>query len=96
MTTTNLSANAIAAKRFIIETLRQQIFVVRFFKADGSERRMRAQYGVHKYTKGTGHEQPEHLIKVYDHDAKDFRSINLEKIISMDCGEYHWEKSPDK
>lgn len=92
---TKLSAKAIEARTFIEQQVRNKICVVKFIKADGSLRRLRGQYGVHVGVKGTGHEMPEHLLKMYDYDEKNenkkFKSINLEKIISIDCGELHWD-----
>lgn len=94
-TKTKLSAKAIEARTFIEEQVKNKICVVKFIKADGSLRRLRGQYGVHVGVKGTGHEMPEHLLKMYDHDEKreerKFKSINLEKIVSIDCGELHWD-----
>lgn len=95
MTQTTLSTKALAAKAFIETQIKNKIFVINFIKADGSLRRLRGQYGVHVGIKGTGHENPEHLIKLYDHDEKNqfkkFKSVNLEAIQSIDCGALHWD-----
>jgi len=90
-----LSDMAKSAKAFIEDQIKNKVFVINFTKADGSVRRLRGQYGVHVGIKGTGHKNPEHLIKIYDHDEKNpvkkFKSVNLEQIISIDCGALHWD-----
>lgn len=94
---TALSAKALEAKAFIETQVKNKIFVINFVKADGSLRRLRGQYGVQVGVKGTGHEMPEHLLKLYDHDEKNpnkkFKSVNLEAIVSIDCGALHWDNS---
>lgn len=91
---TNLSEKAQQAKVFIETKVKNKIFIVVFIKADGTQRRLRAQYGVHVGVKGTGHKNPEHLIKLYDHDEtnehKKFKSVNLETIQRISCGKLEW------
>lgn len=92
----NLSEKAVEVKGFIEDKIKNKIFVIHFEKANGEVRRLRGQYGVQVGVKGTGHKNPEHLIKLYDHDEKNehkkFKSVNLEKVISIDCGALHWDK----
>lgn len=92
---TRLSAKAKEVEGFIKNKVKNKIFVINFVKANGETRRLRGQYGVQVGVKGTGHEMPEHLIKVYDYEEtnpnKKFKSIDLEKIISVDCGALHWD-----
>jgi hypothetical protein len=94
---TLLSPKALDAKAFITDQVKNKIFVIHFIKANGELRRLRGQYGVHVGVKGTGHEMPPHLIKVYDHDEKNlnkkFKSVNLETIQSIDCGQLHWDNA---
>lgn len=92
---TRLSAKALEVESFIKNQVKNKIFVINFVKANGELRRLRGQYGVHVGVKGTGHEMPEHLIKIYDYEEtnpnKKFKSVNLENIQSVDCGALHWD-----
>ena len=87
-----LSDKAKEAKQLIQEGVKNKLFVVQFIKADGTLRRMRAQYGVRKGILGYGlPNTKENIIKVYDHNIKQHRSIDVNRIVSIDCGKLHWK-----
>ena len=86
-----LSDKAKEAKQLIQEHIKHKIFIVHFVKANGEVRRMRAQWGTKKGVKGWGLHKPEHIMTVKDRAINDFRSFDLERIVSIDCGKLHWK-----
>ena len=71
-----------------IESTRGRFFTVEFVKKDGSNRKMLARTGVKKGLVGAGRstQLAENLLCVYDVQAKDYRTVNCDNVISFKCG----------
>lgn len=71
----------------LIKQTNGKIFTVQFYKrTTGELRTMNCRLGVHKDLKGEGLKfdpAKKNLIVVYDMQAKDYRSINLDSILSI-------------
>jgi hypothetical protein len=72
----------------LIESTRGRFFTVEFVKKDGSNRKMLARTGVKKGLVGAGRSKPlaENLVCVYDVQAKGYRTVNCDKVLSFKCG----------
>ena len=79
MTTTTLLSS-------VLENTGGKFFTVEFLKKDGSIRKMNARTGVTKHLKGGDCtlDRSKFLI-VFDVQAKDYRAINRESILSVTC-----------
>ncbi len=76
-----------------IRATRGKFFVVRFIKKDGSVRTMNARTGVRKGVKGIGLKfSPENkgLTTVFDVTKKQYRFVNMNTVLSIDCGKLQW------
>jgi hypothetical protein len=68
----------------VIETSEGRFFTVEFVKKDGSTRILNGRLGVEKYLKGGECTlDREKFVIVYDVQAKGYRAINRETIISV-------------
>jgi len=72
----------------IINNTRGKVFSLQFTKKDGSQRVMNCRLGVSKGVKGTGYQISNNIPvkRVYDMNAKGFRSINLSTILWIKAG----------
>ena len=72
----------------LIENTKGKFFTVEFVKNDGSHRKMVARMGVKKGLVGAGRSKPlaENLVCVYDVQAKGYRTVNCDKVLSFKCG----------
>ena len=63
-----------------------------FIKKDGSKRVMNARIGCHKGIKGVGRKfQKENLVTVFDAQAKEYRMINVDTMLTFNCGGFSWK-----
>lgn len=76
-------------KKSLLKSTNGKFFVVTFVKKDGSIRKMVCRFGVTKGVKGTGHalKEDSNIVRVYDIQKKEFRSINLETLLTFKCGQ---------
>ena len=72
-------------KSLLREFVGSRIFNIEFIKANGAIRTMNASLGVYKYVKGNGAAKPNHIITVYDMNAKAYRSFHSERVLSIKC-----------
>ena len=67
-------------------------FSCTFIKKDGSMRIMNARIGCHKGVKGIGRKfQKENLVTVFDAQAKEYRMINVDTMLTFNCGNFTWK-----
>lgn len=73
----------------MIEKTGGKFFTVQFVKANGEMRKMLARIGVKKGLVGAGRskELAGHLVCVWDVQAKGYRTINTNSVVSFKCGE---------
>ena len=66
-------------------------FSCTFIKKDGSMRIMNARIGCHKGIKGVGRKfQKDNLVTVFDAQAKEYRMINVDTMLTFQCGNFSW------
>ena len=66
-------------------------FSCTFIKKDGSMRVMNGRIGCHKGIKGVGRKfQKENLVTVFDAQAKEYRMINVDTMLTFQCGNFSW------
>lgn len=76
-----------------IRATRGRVFRAEFTKADGSRRSILARTGVHKYVTGEGLKfsaAERRLHVVYDLQAKGYRMIPVDRLISLTSGKVAW------
>ena len=67
-------------------------FSCTFIKKDGSMRIMNARIGCHKGIKGVGRKfQKENLVTVFDAQVKEYRMINVDTMLTFNCGNFTWK-----
>ena len=76
-------------REFIINKLRENVCTVVFEKTNGDQRIMECTLSSRcipedKRPNGNGKVKPDHIINAFDVELGDWRSFNLDKIISFD------------
>ena len=67
-------------------------FSCTFIKKDGSMRVMNARIGCQKGIKGVGRNfKKENLVTVFDAQAKEYRMINVDTMLTFNCGNFAWK-----
>ena len=67
-------------------------FSCKTLKDDGSVRHWVARTGVKKGVKGVGRKNTkENLVTVFDMQINQFRTIDVNKLLSFNCGRFSWE-----
>ena len=76
----------------MIKSTKGKWFSCTFIKKDGSKRVMNGRIGCHKGIKGVGRKfQKENLVTVFDAQAKEYRMINVDTMLTFKCGGFNWE-----
>jgi hypothetical protein len=78
----------IITKEQIKNIMKNHFFYIEYRKKDGSLRKMNGRFGVTKNLKG-GKSKTDHvstMIPVYDMGKKAYRTLNLDKIEFLQCG----------
>ena len=76
----------------MIKSTKGKWFSCTFIKKDGSKRVMNARIGCHKGIKGVGRKfQKENLVTVFDAQAKEYRMINVDTMLTFNCGGFSWK-----
>ena len=76
----------------MIKSTKGRFFSAEFIKADGSKRKIVARVGCHIGVKGTSNrKQKEHLIAVYEPKTKGWRTINVDTMLTFNCGNFTWK-----
>ena len=76
----------------MVKSTKGKWFSCTFIKKDGSMRIMNARVGCHKGVKGVGRKfQKENLVTVYDAQAKEYRTINVDTMLTFNCGNFAWK-----
>ena len=76
----------------MIKSSKGKFFSAEFIKADGSKRKIVARVGCHIGVKGTSNrKQKEHLIAVYEPKTKGWRTINVDTMLTFNCGNFTWK-----
>lgn len=72
----------------LIANTKGKFFSIEYVKKDGTDRKMLAQTGVKKGLVGAGRSKPlaEHLVCVFDIQAKGYRTIDVNRVLSFKCG----------
>ena len=67
-------------------------FSCTFIKKDGPMRVMNARIGCQKGIKGVGRNfKKENLVTVFDAQAKEYRMINVDTMLTFNCGNFAWK-----
>ena len=75
----------------MIKTTNGKWFSCTFIKKDGSIRNMNCRVGVHKGVKGVGRKfSTPNLVTVFDAKAKEYRMINVDTMLTFNCGNFTW------
>ena len=75
----------------MIKSTKGRFFSCTFIKKDGSKRKIVARVGCHIGVKGTSNrKQKDRLITVYEPKVKGYRTINLETLLTFNCGCFEW------
>lgn len=75
----------------VIEKSKGHFLTVRFVKKDGSVRTMHCRLGVKKHLKGgTSTLNPEQFLTVWDLNAKGYRAINRDTVLSVTVKKVSW------
>ena len=78
--------------KLFFQRLGSKVFHAEFVKADNTTRVMAARTGVKKGVLGTGtRKQKENLLNVYEMSIQDYRSINLNNLRKVKCGNIELE-----
>lgn len=88
----------VITKDQIRNIMKDRFFYVEYKKKNGDLRKMNARFGVKKSLKG-GKSKTDHIstmIPVYDMQKKDYRTLNLDKIEYMQCGDIELGIRSDK
>ena len=76
----------------MIKTTNGKWFSCTFIKKDGSIRNMNCRVGVHKGVKGVGRKfSTPNLVTVFDAQAKEYRMINVDTMLTFNCGGFSWK-----
>ena len=75
----------------MIKSTKGRFFSCTFIKKDGSKRVMNARIGCHKGVKGVGRKfSTPNLVTVFDAKAKEYRMINVDTMLTFNCGNFSW------
>ena len=75
----------------MIKTTRGKFFSCVTLKSDGSYRKWVARTGVKKGIKGVGRKNTkENLVTVFDMQINQFRTLDANKLLSFNCGNFSW------
>ena len=76
----------------MIKSTKGKWFGCTFIKKDGSIRNMNCRVGVHKGVKGVGRKfSTPNLVTVFDAKAKEYRMINVDTMLTFNCGGFSWK-----
>ena len=76
----------------MIKSTKGRFFSADFIKADGTKRHIVARVGCNIGIKGTSNrKQKDHLVTVFDAQAKWYRMINVETMLTFKCGNFDWK-----
>ena len=76
----------------MVKSTKGKWFSCTFIKKDGSKRVMNGRIGCHKGIKGVGRKfQKENLVTVFDAQAKEYRMVNVDTMLTFKCGGFNWE-----
>ena len=76
----------------MIKSTKGKWFSCTFIKKDGSKRVMNGRIGCHKSVKGIGRKfQKNNLVTVFDAQAKEYRMINVDTMLTFNCGNFTWK-----
>ena len=76
----------------MVKSTKGRFFSAEFIKANGSKRKIIARVGCHIGVKGTSNrKQKENLVTVYEPKVKGYRTINLETMLTFQCGKFNWK-----
>ena len=76
----------------MIKSTKGKWFSCTFIKKDGTKRVMNGRIGCHKGIKGVGRKfQKENLVTVFDAQAKEYRMINVDTMLTFNCGGFSWK-----
>ena len=76
----------------MIKSTKGRFFSAEFIKANGSKRKIIARVGCHIGIKGTSNrKQKDRLITVDEPKVKGYRTINLETMLTFQCGKFNWK-----
>ena len=76
----------------MIKSTKGKWFSCTFIKKDGSMRVMNGRIGCHKGVKGTSNRKPkENLVTVFDAQAKEYRMVNVDTMLTFNCGKFTWK-----
>ena len=76
----------------MIKSTKGKWFSCTFIKKDGTKRVMNGRIGCHKGVKGIGRKfQKENLVTVFDAQAKEYRMINVDTMLTFNCGMFNWK-----
>ena len=76
----------------MIKSTKGKWFSCTFIKKDGTKRVMNGRTGCHKWVKGVGRKfQKENLVTVFDAQAKEYRMVNVDTMLTFKCGGFNWE-----
>ena len=76
----------------MIKSTKGKWFSCTFIKKDGTKRVMNGRIGCHKGVKGIGRKfQKENLVTVFDAQAKEYRMVNVDTMLTFNCGGFSWK-----
>lgn len=80
-------------KQIIKHNLKGKFFSVEFTKKDGTLRKLHGRLGVTKHLKGgkKGYDIS-NLLTVFDMQIKQYRTVNLNKVQKLTCGDLQYRK----
>ena len=75
----------------MVKSTKGRFFSCTFIKKNGSMRVMNGRIGCHKGVKNIGRKfQKENLMTVFDAQAKEYRMINVDTMLTFNCGNFSW------
>ena len=76
----------------MIKSTNGRFFSCTFIKKDGTKRVMNGRIGCHKGVKGVGRKfSTPNLVTVFDAKAKEYRMINVDTMLTFNCGGFSWK-----
>ena len=76
----------------MIKSTKGKWFSCTFIKKDRTKRVMNGRIGCHKGVKGVGRKfQKENLVTVFDAQAKEYRMVNVDTMLTFQCGNFSWK-----
>ena len=76
----------------MVKSTQGKWFSCTFIKVDGSKRKMNGRIGCHKGVKGIGRKfKKDNLVTVFDARAKEYRMINVDTMLTFNCGGFSWK-----